>query len=64
MGRYSKALAALLAGVAGAAVLLPTDAPVWLLGAGVVVQTLAVWAAPRNAGDRPVRSAAPRERSY
>lgn len=48
MSRYSKALAALLAGLVEAGVLLPSDAPPWLLAAGVVVQTAAVWAAPRN----------------
>lgn len=48
MTRYRKSLAALVAGVATAGALLPTDAPVWLLGLGVIVQTAAVWAAPPN----------------
>ena len=48
MARYSKALAALVAGLATAAALLPTDAPAWLLGLGLLVQTAAVWAAPAN----------------
>lgn len=64
MARYSKALAALLAGVVEAGALLPTDAPRWLLAAVVAVQPLAVLVAPRNALARPVRSAAPRERPY
>ena len=48
MSRYSKALAALVAGLATAGALLPTDAPAWLLGLGVAVQAVAVWAAPAN----------------
>lgn len=48
MGRYSKAIAALLAGLVEAGALLPTDAPVWLLALGVIVQTTAVFLAPRN----------------
>jgi len=43
--RYSKAGAALLVGLAAAGALLPTDADPRLLAAGVVVNTLAVWAA-------------------
>ena len=48
MSRYRKSLAALVAGLAMAAALLPTSAPPWLLGLGVLVQTAAVWAAPAN----------------
>jgi len=48
LGRYRKALAAFVVGVATAGALLPTDAPPWLLGLGVIVQTAAVWAAPAN----------------
>ncbi len=52
LARYWKALAALLAGLATAGALLPTDAPKWLLGTAVLVQTLAVAMAPKNK-DRP-----------
>lgn len=48
LARYRKALAAFVAGLAEAGALLPTDAPVWLLGVGVVVQTAAVVFAPKN----------------
>jgi hypothetical protein len=48
MARYSKAIAALLVGIATAGALLPTDAPPWLLAVGVIVQTVAVWRAPAN----------------
>jgi hypothetical protein len=48
MTRYNKAIAAAVAGVAEAAVLLPTDAPRWLLAAVVVLQPLAVAVAPKN----------------
>lgn len=64
MARYSKAIAALLAGVVEAGALLPTDAPRWLLAAVVAVQPLVVLLAPRNATVPPLRSTAPRERPY
>lgn len=48
MSKYRKALAAFVGGLATAGALLPTDAPVWLLGAGVVVETAAVFFAPAN----------------
>jgi len=49
LSRYSKSGAALLVGLAAAAALLPTDAPPWALALGVLVNTLAVFLAPRNA---------------
>jgi hypothetical protein len=48
VSRYAKALAALAAGMAEAAALLPTDAPPWLLLLGIVVQTGAVYAVPNR----------------
>ena len=49
LSRYSKSAAALLVGLAAAGALLPTDAPPWALALGVLVNTLAVFLAPRNA---------------
>ena len=59
LARYWMALAALVAALAVAAALLPTDAPPGLLAAGVVVQTLAVDLAPAN---KPAASSPARRR--
>jgi hypothetical protein len=47
--RYNKAIAAAVAGLAEAAVLLPTtDVPWWMLALGALGQTLVVARAPKN----------------
>lgn len=49
LARYKKALAGLLVGVATAVLLLPSDAPGWLLALIPVANLIVVALAPRNA---------------
>jgi hypothetical protein len=48
LGRYRKGAAAVVAGLAVMVAAIPTDAPLWVVGLGQLVTTLAVICGPAN----------------